>query len=386
MALNISYLQEFKFLLVLGIVLLGWQLSFLFIYKYIKLKDENIKLNRVLLAYGLLIFMGMVCLLFLTIITLFIPDPIVSEVLRKSAYISALIAIAFFWYYVSIEQFNELVSVKITRAFLYLTFIPIILIFLMNTSSDEFRYSLVLVLTEMAFLVVFQVKLIQNSRGTVKKRFILIFLAAIFMALSIGFGANTVLSVLNLPKDVFDLFFFIGFSCMLIGVVLLAISIYNFPPILEFTWKDNLGKLIIFNRADHSILYMMDFQERIEGKIKSENGDKEDSTPLFSGGLSGIESIISAITNSEEEMIKKIKQGNSYILLEYGSQYEHIPITFAIMVKENLKSIRYFLSTAKNQFEAFYKNILLGMKDLKGNTEQLFSSFDIIIKDLLTVM
>jgi len=382
MLLDISYLQEFKFLLVLGLVIVGWQVSLLFIYKYFKLNDENVKLNRVILAYGILIFMGMFCLLFLTIITLFVPDPIVSELLRKSAYISALVAIAFFWYFVSIEQFNELVSIKITKVFLYLTFIPIILVFLMNTSSDEFRYSLILLLIEMVFLVIFQIKLIQNSRGTVKNRFILIFIAAIFIALSIMFGANTVLSVLSISTEVYDLLFYIGSFSMLIGIILLSISLYNFPPILEFTWKENLQKLVIFNQNDHSSLYSLDFIERSK-KGRETNAKQDDINPLFSGGLAGIDSIISAITNTEGEKIKKIKQGNSYILLEYA---EEIPITYAIVVKENLKSIRYFLSRVKKQFEAFYKDILLELDNLKGNTGQLFNSFEILINDLLTVM
>ena len=382
MALGISYLQEFKFLLILGVVIVGWQVSLLFVYKYIKLKDENIKLNRVLLAYGSIVFMGMFCLLFLTIITLFIPDPIVSEFLRKGAYLSALVALLFFWYIVSIEQFNELVSIKITRAFFYLTIIPIILVFLMNTASDEFRYSLILVLIEMVFLVIFQVKLIQNSRGTIKNRFIIIFIAALFLAVSIAFGANTVLSVLNIPKDLYDLLFYIGFASMLIGLILLAVSLYNFPPILEFTWKDNLQKLIIFNQKDYSSLYVLDFQG---DSTKNKNVDEgiEDTSSFFSGGITGIDSIISAITNTKEEKIKKIKQGNSYILLDYANQF---PITYAIVVKEDLKSIRFFLSTVKKQFEAFYKNILLELDILKGDVRQLFGSFEILIKDLLTVI
>lgn len=384
MAPNLTYVHEFKFLLILILLILGWQVSILFIYKYFKLRDKKIKLNRVLLSYGFLTLMGMFCLLFLTLITLFIPEPEVSELLRKLAYSSAFIALFFFWYFVSIKQFNDLVNVKITRTFMVLSIIPIILIIFMETTSDEFRYILLLIIIEGVFLTVFQVKLLQNSKGTVKRRFEIMFAAAILVAVSVASGTNTALSVLVLPVEIYDFLFYGAFVSMLGGFVLILISLYDFPPILEFTWQENIEKLVIFNQNDQTSLFSIDFQEK--NKKHQEEEKDEYYNPLFSGGLSGIDSIISAITDTKEEKIRKIKQGNSYILLEYGSQYEQVPLTFAIVTSENLKSIRFFLATVKDQFEAFYRNILLELKGLKGETELLFKSFEMIIKNLLTVM
>jgi len=104
----------------------------------------------------------------------------------------------------------------------------------------------------------------------------------------------------------------------------------------------------------------------------------------MSGGLTGIEIIISAITNTQNERIKVIKQEGSYILLEYGTKYS-TPIVYALLVKKDLKSIRYFLNLLKVQFENFFKEILENFEefDLAGQDERLFSSFDIILENLI---
>ncbi len=387
MSLQISFLQEFKLLLVLTMFIFGLQISILFIYKYFKLKDENVKLNRVLLSYGFLVLMAMLGMLFFSLVTLFVPDPGSAELYRKLAYLSGIVAFLFFWLYVSNKEFSHVLTLKITRLFLFLTIIPIFLVVFLSSESQEFRYSLIILIAEALFLVIFQINLIRRSVGTVKKRFIQIFIAALFMVISIGLGANSAFSILPVPKEIYDLTFFLGFIFMMIGLSILYFALHNFPPILEFKWKDNLFKLVIFNQRNYSCLYLFDFPQMGIKKV-SENDKREslslkDSTELLSGGLTGINSIISAITNTQNEKIKKIKQGNSYILLEYSLKYQQIPITFALLVKEDLKSIRFFLSTIKVQFELFYKDILTKLDELGGNVEKFFSSFEVIIKNIL---
>jgi len=386
MSLNLSFIQESKFLLVLTLILLGWQVGFFFLYNYFRLKDENVKLNRVLLSYGFLIFMGMVCLLFLTIITLFIPDPSMSEVLRRLAYISALAALVCFWFFVSNEQFNVLVNVKITRSFLLLTVVLIVLVFFMDAASMEFRYILILILIEGIFLIIFQIRLIQIAKGAVKKRLTLITFGGILIAIAMAFGVNSALGILEISIEIYHLMFYLAFGFMMVGFIFLFVSVYNFPPILEFKWKESLLKLIIFNNATQTTLYSYDFPRTNDFTSKSSKELQEDeSVNLFSGGIIGIDSIIAAITDTKTEKLNKIKQGNSFILLEYGKDYDILPLTYALIVKEDLTSIRYFLSTIRDQFESFYKEILFDSTIKQENLSQLFGSFEIIIKNLIMV-
>ena len=46
-------------------------------------------------------------------------------------------------------------------------------------------------------------------------------------------------------------------------------------------------------------------------------------------------------------------------------------------------SINYFLKTVKNQFQTFYKNILLNLDLIEEKERQIFSKFDVNIKNIL---
>ena len=141
---QMTNIKEFKFLLILTIVILGWQLSLYFFYTYNRLRDENIRLNRILLSYGVLILIGMFALFLLVVNTLFLYDSnlLLSELMRKIAYMSALIALFFFWYFISIEQYSEIIGTKFTKFFALITIIPVVLVWFFNSESQEFQYSL----------------------------------------------------------------------------------------------------------------------------------------------------------------------------------------------------------------------------------------------------
>ena len=92
------------------------------------------------------------------------------------------------------------------------------------------------------------------------------------------------------------------------------------------------------------------------------------------------------LTNTQTENIYKIEQSDSLILLEYGSNL--IPqltpqLTYALIVKKDLKTNHYFLRSIKYQFETFFKEILTDMDKIEGNIELLFRSFDLILNDLM---
>jgi hypothetical protein len=159
------------------------------------------------------------------------------------------------------------------------------------------------------------------------------------------------------------------------GLLIGSFGVYGFPAFYEFRWRENLLRLFIINRTNDKAVYTNDFFQ-----VK-DKGSKEDYKKLFSGGITGIDKIISEITNTKEK-INKISQADSLILLEYGSDYAS-QITYALIVREDLKSNRYFLRAIKKQFESFYKEILIGLDLIKGSEEALFGSFDLILKEIL---
>jgi len=188
-------------------------------------------------------------------------------------------------------------------------------------------------------------------------------------------------SILEIITDInrseyITIIFFIGASLLTVGFILSLGGLYTFPAFYGFKWEGNILKLFIINQKNNVCLYSRDFS-----KIKSEPKQR-DYEHFFSVGIIGIDMILSEITNTQGETINKIQQPDSLILLEYGSGISS-QIIYALIVKKDLKSNRYFLKTIKNQFESFYKEILRELDNIKGNEEQLFGSFDIIIEDLI---
>jgi hypothetical protein len=154
------------------------------------------------------------------------------------------------------------------------------------------------------------------------------------------------------------------------------LGVYAFPAFYEFKWEENILSLFIINQNNRFCLYCRDFSEL---GLREQQKNYE---MLFSAGIIGIDNILSIITNTKDEKVNKIKQPESLILLEYGSEIAP-QIIYALVVKKDLKSNTYFLKTIKKQFESFYKEILSEIVNLKGNEEQLFKSFDIILKDII---
>lgn len=177
-------------------------------------------------------------------------------------------------------------------------------------------------------------------------------------------------------SEYITIIFFIGASLLIVGFALTLVGLYTFPAFYGFKWVGNILKLFIINQKNNVCLYSRDFS-----KIKSEHKQR-DYEQLFSVGIIGIDMVLSEITNTQGEAINKIQQPDSLILLEYGSGISS-QIIYALIVKKDLKSNMYVLKTIKKQFESFYKEILRELDNLKGNKEQLFGSFDIIIEDLI---
>ncbi|TFG02893.1 MAG: hypothetical protein EU539_12715 [Promethearchaeota archaeon] len=162
---------------------------------------------------------------------------------------------------------------------------------------------------------------------------------------------------------------------LLIGGFIFALFGLNvYPALHKFTSEDNLLKLFIINQKNNTCLYSRDFTE-----TKSDDPQK-DYEKVFSIGIIGIDSILGEITNTKTEKINKIKRVGSYILLEYGSGITS-QIIYTLLVRRDLKNNIYLLKYIKKQFESLYKDFLDKLETLEGSEEQIFGSFDKIIRE-----
>jgi hypothetical protein len=162
-----------------------------------------------------------------------------------------------------------------------------------------------------------------------------------------------------------------GIIDLFIGFVTIYFSVYNFPPFYEFEWRDNLLKLFIIDGQNFRTLYYLDLIQN--------SYDVPDK--IFPRGISGIEKIISLITDTKAEKINKIQQDENLIKFEYGLNPSSL--VYMLMVKKDLISSNHLLRLIRKQFESFYKDILTNLDELNEDQNQLFLSFNIIMDNIL---
>lgn len=376
-------IQEVQFLLYLISIILGCQLTFYIFYQYYKIRDPNLQIDKILLSLGFILLLTIVGAFVLFINRFFVSDPILKELVYKIGYGPILFVPFAFLYIISGEKFSNF-NFRFSKYFMVLSLIPLIMsIFVSTLTSPLFLYSIIFSLLGAVYIAIFQVRLIRVSVGNIKNKLIIIFLSEILIFLSIILSSEN--TTRFYPSNYGDVLFFIGTASLTIGFTIMLFAAYNFPSYLEFKWMDNLNYLCIINTDKNICLYSYDFTKRVEKpshRIENESEIGHDNIEyLFSGGIIGIDTIIAAVTNTQNEKINIIKHGDSFILLEQGTNFPQI--TYALVVNKELKIIRYFLNSLKNQFESFYKEILLSLKDIKENEKLLFSSFDVIINNFL---
>ncbi|MFX1569145.1 MAG: hypothetical protein ACFFCV_12345 [Promethearchaeota archaeon] len=377
--------KEFQFLFYLIPVTIGIELVLYFYYQYFRIRDIKLKLNRVLLAFGTFVLFIIIGPLWIQISRNFlIEGSQLYEIISRIGWAFALLSTIGFSLFIIKKDFSQIINVKIVKILTILNFIPIIvLIFTPSTRSPIFLISIIFVVLNGINIIRFQVILIRKSVGKIKRKFILFLLGALVSFPALGFAIVVGIGVL--PPIINEIFYFTGVIILLFGFIIISFSIYEFPPFYEFEWKENLLKLFIINQNTKEYIYYHDFKDKfeIENELIDSFDDisQHDRVKLHSSGIIGIEDIITTITDTKEEKIDKIEQKDSVILLNYSSIIPYI--TYALIIRKDLLSLEHLLDSIKLQFEAFYREILLNLEDLKGDQELLFKSFDIILKNIL---
>ena len=382
MDLLILNLSEIQFIFILIGVIVGYQISFYFLNQFKKFKSEHLGLNRLLLAYGLFFILGLTGIFFRNINKFYVEDLLLEEVFFRITNLFLISSILVFLSLVSSKSFRIIMNPSITKAFCLMLLVPFISIFFFQTGSIMLNLIMTISIFGTLFMLIFQFKLIKLSVGIIKKRIIYIFIGMLLILGSFLFGGEFSRNMV-LQENEHTIIMFTSFLTI-ITFFIVFLGVYKFPAFLEFDWKDHLLKLYIIDKEVVKGLYNFNFLDSSNNTKQSErekllinNKDK-----VLSIGLIGINNIINGLTSTRDKKIERISQGDNQIIFTYGDNPNDF-IIYALLVNKDMDSLRYFLETIKNQFQGFFKGILQNINSIRGNEVKVFSSFDVILTNLI---
>lgn len=371
--------DEFQFPFITISILIGYQISLYFFSQYLKHRSKQIEFNSILLAYTLFFGSSMTGLLIRTIINHFTLAEDVELLLFRFIYFHFTIGIISFLLVISVKSFENLTNPTIPRIILLLSIVPLITVFIHPPSADFYLYPLVIIFIGFLYIIFFQFKLSQLSTGEIKRRLKLIFMGECFMLLAIIFGSEGIRT--RFFQAFSDMLVVIFIPVLILGLLLIFLGQYRFPAFFEFGWKENLEKFMVIDQIDNQILYSFDFNS----KERYNNDNLNESTKsekFISSAISGIEEIVSKSIQRNKVNIEKIKHGHFTIFLNYGIYSGRILI-YLLIIRREMTSLRYFLQLLRTQFEGFFKEILNDLDQVEEFKSQIFSSFNLIIKNLV---
>ncbi|MFW9819987.1 MAG: hypothetical protein ACFFE5_10290 [Candidatus Thorarchaeota archaeon] len=342
-------------------------------------------MNRVLLAFGTFILFIVIGPLWIQISRNFIPEgTVLYEIISRIGWAFAFLSTIGFSLFIIKEDFSIIINIKIVKILVILNLLPIIvLIFTPTTRNPIFLISISFVVLNGINVIRFQIILIRRSVGKIKRKFLFFLLGALVSFPALGFAILVGIGVL--PPVINEIVYFTGVAFLLLGFIIISFSVYDFPPFYEFEWRENIVQLFIINQKTEDYIYYQDFTNKFEYEYEEVDLinclSQNDKVKLHSGGILGIERVITHITNTKEERINRIEQKDSVILLTYSTVIPYL--TYALIIRKDLLSLGHLLDSIKKQFEAFYREILLNLENLKGDQQLLFKSFDLILRGIL---
>ena len=368
--------------LIIILVIAGYQISIYFLYLYLKFKKEKLYLNKVLLSFSSFFGLGLTGIFLRNINRFFIYDHQEKLLFLKITNFIFILAIFFFLLFITSKSFNEIINSKLTKIVCCINIIPLISILLFQPGSYILYYLISIVFIGIIYMFFFQVKLIKRSTKKIKIRLLLIFIGEIIIGGAMFIGGELFMNIFF--SGIGEAFLIGLIALSIIALMIIFLGVFNFPPFLEFEWRNYLLSLFIVNQKKFEIIYQFNFNY-IQDELKDILRDSSDlgkDKVFFSRGIFGINDIISGITNINEGGIEKIRQGEITILLNQGDDPLSF-IVYGLLIRKELISYEYLLKTIKNQFQETYKNILRHIDVVGGEGEKIFKSFDKIIEKII---
>ncbi len=373
-------LYHLPFIILVSII--GYEISGYYLYLYWSHKKEGLRLNKILLAYGILYGFSLGGAALRTIATYYLSAGVFQDNAMVISHILIATAVISFQAIISSKDFNDIFNIQISRAILIESIVISTLLLLFQSPDLQLLLIIIAAGTGITYIAAFHYRLIKHAQTPIKKRLKLIVFGDGLMLLGIFEEAREILAIF--PSSFHSFMIFTAAPIIFIGLLFVIFGLFQFPVFLEFEWKENLLAFFVIESKSNKLLYSFDFSSCNIHKDKSKEQSyiDEEKELFFSKGLSGIESVTSFITNSEAGKIGKIKQGNLLIQLIYGEEPVK-SILYVLLVKKEMNSSTYFLKDLMNHFLTLYKSVLRNFEAISGSEEGIFSHFSDLIIDLI---
>ena len=365
-------LREVYLLFISYSLVIGCQISIYFFYQYHKRRKNNLNYDKILLSYGLMAILFVVGYWIQLINQFYISNNFLNNHSFKITGLFFLLAVILFLIYAT-RAFPQIFNTQSNKGMVLISFSAIAALFLNEINYVFFIYMSIVGIICCFWVLICQIRIMKLTTGAVRTTLI-----KYTIGLSLSFSGaiiTTLLFVNQLESTIYltaTIMIFIGFTISLM-------VIYNFPAFLEFQWQENLRGLYIFNKDSYNLLYSFNFDNYLNKETELNEAPLKD---IFSRGLTGIQNLLDELTVSKGTMIDKIKQGDYFVFLDKGDrQISHI--LFALIVKRDMNSYKYFLKEIKKSFQDSYKNLIKNLELFKENQEQLFINFNEDIINLL---
>ncbi len=376
----IIVLREISLVITLYSLSIGYQLAIYLFIQYRKRRDFNLIYNKLLISYCCFALFGLGAYLVESIREFYLKDAFLSEIAYRLGLALFLVA-DFLFITTAMKPFSTSEESQLrTKKVLGISIIGAeILLFFVDFKSPFFYILIFIGILGSIWVLYFQLKLIPLTSPKSRKSY-LIFTGGIYLYLGPVLIINVFLG--NESNSPFFLFWSV---LVLAGISICFLCIYNFPNFFEFGWKLYLKSLYIIDNKDLRILFYFDFLDDFISDTEGydlQNLEMYNKKELFSKGLSGIDQVIAELSRSRGEKIKKIKQAENYLLLEYGDDL-FSNLTFVLLVSNDLISLRFLLKDIKEKFQNTYHVFLKNLDIIQGNEERLFVNFK---KSLMSII
>ena len=361
-------------------VILGYQLAGYFIYKYIKNKRKKLGLNKILLAFGLFFALLHTSFLVRIINNYYASDPLLYDITRILIIIFFLSSVMAFLAFVGTPSFKEILNPLYAWILIFLNLIPIIGIFFISYDSFLFQLFLIPNALSLFYIVWFELKLMQNTKGEVKRRLWFILAGEFLLGISLFLGGEE--SAIILYESWASIVWMVAIYIAIAGLMIIFLGVYRFPAFLEFGWRNNLISVFIIDRQHTRELYSYDFTKQSSNQETKKSGLNSRKRKVMPKGILGINDIIGYYTDAKEKDIEKIRHGDWVIRITPSSP--GLPsLLYALVATEDMRSWRYLLETIRVQFEELYGEILHSLPTFQTEDLKLFESFESVMEDLL---